>query len=156
LKTPSFARLFHPAYHLDTNPRRIHDVKLKEAGRFCLIFNTIGHVKACVAIVPAGGVFLCLFFSNMAVIMEKLLKELKVKIIELLNLIDVKPEDIREDDQLVGGHLDIDSIDVLEMVIMIEKDYGVKIDSKELGVKAFATLRTLAEFIYGNSRVLSV
>jgi acyl carrier protein len=92
----------------------------------------------------------------MAGIMEKLLNELKVKIIELLNLIDVNPEDIREDDQLVGGLLDIDSIDVLEMVIMIEKDYGVKIDSKELGIKAFATLRTLAEYIYENSRVLTV
>jgi acyl carrier protein len=95
-------------------------------------------------------------FYIMADIMEKLLKELKVKIIELLNLIDVSPDDIREDDQLVGGHLDIDSIDVLEMVIMVEKDYGVKIDSKELGVKAFATHRTLAEYIYGNSRVLPV
>jgi len=42
------------------------------------------------------------------------------------------------------------------MVIMIEKDYGVKIDSKELGIKAFSTLRTLAEYIYGNSRVLPV
>ena len=88
--------------------------------------------------------------------MEKLLKELKIKIIDLLNLIDVNPDDIGEDDQLVGGHLDIDSIDVLEMVIMIEKDYGVKIDSKELGVKAFATLRTLAEYIHGNSRMLPV
>jgi acyl carrier protein len=88
--------------------------------------------------------------------MDKLLNELKVKIIELLNLIDVTPEDIREDDQLVGGHLDIDSIDVLEMVIMIEKDYGVKIDNKEIGIKAFATLRTLAGHIYGNSRVLPV
>jgi len=88
--------------------------------------------------------------------MEKLLRELKIKIIELLNLIDMNPDDIKEDDQLVGGHLDIDSIDVLEMVIMIEKDYGIKIDNKEIGIKIFATLRTLAEYIYENSRVLSV
>lgn len=87
--------------------------------------------------------------------MEKLLRELKVKIIELLNLIDMNPDDIKDDDQLVGGHLDIDSIDVLEMVIMIEKDYGIKIDNKEIGIKIFATLRTLAEYIYGNSRMLS-
>jgi len=92
----------------------------------------------------------------MADIMEKLLRELKIKIIELLNLIDMNPDDIKEDDQLVGGHLDIDSIDVLEMVIMIEKDYGIKIDNKEIGIKIFATLRTLAEYIYENSRVLSV
>jgi len=87
--------------------------------------------------------------------MEKLLNELKIKIINLLNLIDVLPDDIRDDDQLVGGHLDIDSIDVLEMVIMIEKDYGVKIDNKEVGIKAFASMRTLAEYIDKNSQVLT-
>ncbi len=83
--------------------------------------------------------------------MERLLNELKVKMVEILNLVDVKPDDINEDDQLVGGSLGIDSIDVLEMVIMIEKDYGIKIDNKELGVKVFATLRILTGYIYENS-----
>ena len=84
-------------------------------------------------------------------LMEKLLKELQIKIVEVLNLVDVKPEDIKEDDQLVGGNLGIDSIDVLEMVIMIEKDYGLKIDNRELGAKVFATLKTLAGYINENS-----
>ena len=79
--------------------------------------------------------------------MEKLIKDLQVKFVEVLNLIDVQPDDIKADEQLVGGNLGIDSIDVLEMVIMIEKDYGIKIDNRELGVKVFATLRTLAEYI---------
>jgi len=83
--------------------------------------------------------------------MEKLIKELQVKIVNVLNLIDVQPDEIKEDDQLVGGNLGIDSIDVLEMVIMIEKDYGLKIDNRELGVKVFATLRTLAGYIHENS-----
>ena len=87
--------------------------------------------------------------------MEKLLKELQVKIVDLLNLMDVKPDEIKADDRLVGGNLGIDSIDVLEMVIMIEKDYGVKIDNRELGVKVFATLRTLAEYIHMHSTELS-
>lgn len=80
--------------------------------------------------------------------MEKLIGELKEKLIETLNLIDVQADDINENDPLVGGNLDIDSIDVLEMVIMIEKDYGVKIDNQELGVKVFASLKTLAEHIH--------
>ena len=80
--------------------------------------------------------------------MEKLIKELQVKIVEVLNLIDVQPDDIKADEQLVGGNLGIDSIDVLEMVIMIERDYGIKIDNRELGVKVFATPRTLAEYIH--------
>lgn len=83
--------------------------------------------------------------------MEKLLTELKVKIVDILNLPDVSPADIREDDQLVGGPLGIDSIDVLEMVIMIEKDYGIVINNRELGAKVFATLRTLADYIRKNA-----
>jgi len=86
--------------------------------------------------------------------MEKLIKELQVKIVDVLNLIDVQPDDIKVDNQLVGGDLGIDSIDVLEMVIMIEKDYGVKIDNRELGVKVFSTLGTLAEYIYKRSAEL--
>jgi acyl carrier protein len=87
--------------------------------------------------------------------METLINELRVKIVELLNLMDVHPADIKEDDPLVGGELGIDSIDILEMVIMIEKDYGIKIDNRELGAKVFATLRTLAGYILENSPRLS-
>ncbi len=83
--------------------------------------------------------------------MKNLLNELKVKIVDTLNLEDVSPEEIQEEDQLVGGELGIDSIDVLELVMMIEKDYSVKIDSKDLGAKVFATLNTLAIYIHENS-----
>jgi acyl carrier protein len=87
--------------------------------------------------------------------MEKLIHELKRKIIDLLNLADLTPDDMDADAQLVGSDLGIDSIDVLEMVIMVEKDYGIKIDSREIGIKVFATLRTLAEYIHKNGRELS-
>ena len=80
--------------------------------------------------------------------MEKLIKELQSKIVDVLNLTDIGPDDIKPDEQLVGGSLGIDSIDVLEMVIMIEKDYGIRIDNRELGVKVFATLKTLAAYIH--------
>ncbi|MCP4137104.1 MAG: acyl carrier protein [bacterium] len=82
--------------------------------------------------------------------MDDLLKELKVKIIETLSLVDVVPDDIKDEDQLVGGDLGIDSIDVLELVMMIEQDYEVKIDNKELGAKVFRTIKTLAEYIAEN------
>ena len=78
---------------------------------------------------------------------EGLVSELKVKIIKTLGLMDVTPEDIKDDSPLVGGDTGIDSIDVLELVMMIEKDYGVKIESKELGVKVFASVRALATYI---------
>jgi acyl carrier protein len=78
---------------------------------------------------------------------EEMIRELKVKIIATLGLLDVTPDDMKDDDPLVGGDTGIDSIDVLELVMMIEKDYGVKIESKELGVKVFASVRVLATFI---------
>jgi acyl carrier protein len=81
-----------------------------------------------------------------------LINQLKIKIIDTLNFEDVRPDDIVEDHQLVGGELGIDSIDVLELVMMIDKDYGIKIDNKELGEKVFANLTSLARFIYENSK----
>ena len=83
--------------------------------------------------------------------MSKLIEELKVKLISILNLTDVKPEDFDENAQLVGGELGIDSIDVLEMVVMVEKDYGITINNQEVGEKVFSTLTNLAEYIQENS-----
>lgn len=82
--------------------------------------------------------------------MEALIGELKAKIVHTLNLKDVAPGDIDTDAQLVGGSLGIDSIDVLELVMMIEKDYAVRIDSKELGARVFADVRSLARHIHDN------
>ncbi len=84
--------------------------------------------------------------------MDRLKQELKEKIISTLGLLDVAPEDIDEDGALVGGDLGLDSIDVLELVMMIEKDYGVKIDNKELGVKVFASLNALSDYILNNRK----
>lgn len=83
--------------------------------------------------------------------MHALIQELKVKLIDILNLPDVSPEDFDENAQLVGGDLGIDSIDVLEMVVMVEKDYGVVINSQEVGEKVFSTLTALADYIKANS-----
>ncbi len=83
--------------------------------------------------------------------MEKLIDELKVKIIDVLDLSDVGPEKIDADGPFVGGELELDSIDVLEMVIMIEKEYGVRIENRELGEKVFSSLRTLATYISEHS-----
>ncbi|MCE5265442.1 MAG: phosphopantetheine-binding protein [Deltaproteobacteria bacterium] len=82
--------------------------------------------------------------------MEALIAELKIRIIETLSLLDVTPADIGDEDRLVGGDLGIDSIDVLELVLMLEKDYGVKIENKEMGVQAFASVRALAGFVQKN------
>ncbi len=82
--------------------------------------------------------------------MNDLIAELKSKLVHILNLQDIQPEDIDENAQLVGGDYGIDSIDVLEMVVMVEKDYGVEINSQQVGEKVFATLATLAAHIQEN------
>ena len=82
--------------------------------------------------------------------MDTLIEELKIKLIDILNLTDVQPGDMDENAQLVGGELGIDSIDVLEMVVMVEKDYGVVINSQEVGEKVFASLGSLADYIREN------
>jgi len=82
--------------------------------------------------------------------MDTLIEELKGKLIDILNLSDVSPADMDADAQLVGGELGIDSIDVLEMVVMVEKDYGVVINSQEVGEKVFSSLSSLAAYIQEN------
>lgn len=83
--------------------------------------------------------------------MHELIEELKVKLIDVLNLTDVSPADLDENEQLVGGRLSIDSIDVLEMVVMVGKDYDVVINNQEVGEKVFASLTSLAQYIQDNA-----
>jgi len=87
--------------------------------------------------------------------MEQLINDLKVKIIETLSLEGVTPDDIDADSQLVGGELDIDSIDVLELVLMMEKDYSVVVNNKELGAKVFSSLRAMANYIREKAPAMS-
>ena len=83
--------------------------------------------------------------------MEHLIEELKTKIVSVLDLANLPSAHLDVDGPLIGGSLGLDSIDVLEMVIMIEKDYGLRIDNRELGEKVFASLSTLAAYISENS-----
>ena len=66
--------------------------------------------------------------------MEELVLELKKQIIEVLNLEDVQPEDIENDAPLFGSGLGLDSIDALELIVMMEKNYGIKISRLNLVV----------------------
>jgi len=77
---------------------------------------------------------------------DPLLPELARKLVETLGL-DMEPESVDPAAPLIGAGLGIDSIDTLELVVMIDKDYGVKIDNRAAGVEAFASLGALAAFI---------
>ena len=83
--------------------------------------------------------------------MSDLKYELKKQIIQELNLQDIKPEDIEDDAPLFGDGLGLDSIDALELVVLLEKYYNVKITDEEVGRKAFRSINSLAEFVQEES-----
>jgi len=79
--------------------------------------------------------------------MEQLIQELKIHIIDILNLEDLSPEDIDAQAPLFGAGLGLDSLDALELVVLLEKEYGIKITDIETGRRAFASVAALARFI---------
>ena len=79
--------------------------------------------------------------------MEALKQELKKNIIEQLNLEDLSVEDIADDDVLFGDGLGLDSIDALELIVMLDKDYGIKLTDPQEGKAVFASIEVLAAYI---------
>lgn len=84
--------------------------------------------------------------------MDDLVLKLKNDIIETLKLEDVKPEDIDPSAPLFGEGLGLDSIDALELVVVMEKNYGIKLDSAELARKVLYSIDTLAKYITENGK----
>jgi acyl carrier protein len=82
--------------------------------------------------------------------MDELILKLKQEIIEVLNLEDVKPENIQDDAPLFGDGLGLDSIDALELIVLMEKNYGIKLKDPAQGRELFKSVRILAEYIQAN------
>ncbi|NHF60563.1 acyl carrier protein [Flavobacteriaceae bacterium TP-CH-4] len=79
--------------------------------------------------------------------MTDLKLELKEKIIEQLNLEDVSVDDIGDSDPLFGEGLGLDSIDALELIVMLDKDYGIKLADPKEGRQIFESVETMATYI---------
>lgn len=79
--------------------------------------------------------------------MSALKLELKEKIIEQLNLEDVAIEEIKDTDPLFGEGLGLDSIDALELIVMLDKDYGIKLADPKQGKAIFESVATMAGYI---------
>jgi acyl carrier protein len=82
--------------------------------------------------------------------MEALKQELKEKIIAVLNLEDINLEDINDNDSLFGDGLGLDSIDALELIVMLDKDYGIKLIDPKEGKVIFQSIETMANYIVTN------
>ena len=81
---------------------------------------------------------------------EQLKEQLKKEIIEVLNLQEVDPSEIENDAPLFGSGLELDSIDSLELMVLLDRNYGLKIEDADQGKKVFHSINTIAEFIENN------
>jgi len=79
--------------------------------------------------------------------MEQLKETLKKQIIEVLNLEEISEEDIQYSDPLFGDGLGLDSIDALELIVLLERDYGLKINDREHGKQVLQSIDSMAAFI---------
>jgi acyl carrier protein len=79
--------------------------------------------------------------------MEELIHTLKLQIIDALNLEGMTPEDIGNDDPLFGEGLGLDSIDALELIVILDKNYGIKLANAAEGKEVFKSVATIADYV---------
>jgi acyl carrier protein len=79
--------------------------------------------------------------------MDELKRQLKQQIIEVLSLEEINPEDIVDSEPLFGEGLGLDSIDALELIVLMEKNYGIRLSNPAEGKAIFASLDTMADYI---------
>ena len=78
---------------------------------------------------------------------EQLKLQLKEQIIRYLNLLEVQPEDINDDEPLFGDGLNLDSIDSIELIVLLEREYGIKIQDPKDGRKVLVNINTMVDYI---------
>lgn len=78
---------------------------------------------------------------------EQLKLQLKEQIIRYLNLLEIKPEDINDDEPLFGDGLNLDSIDSIELIVLLEREYGIKIQDPKDGRKVLVNINTMVDYI---------
>lgn len=84
--------------------------------------------------------------------MEELILQLKKQIIEVLNLEDMTVEDIDAEAPLFGEGLGLDSIDALELIVLMEREYGIKLSNPAEGKEIFKSITTIADYVSHNRK----
>ncbi|MCF0195786.1 MAG: acyl carrier protein [Bacteroidaceae bacterium] len=85
--------------------------------------------------------------------MEQLIEELKEKIIQALNLEEVTPADIQASEPLFGDQgLGLDSIDALEIIVLLEKNYGIRLANAAEGKQIFTSIEHIAKYVSENRK----
>ena len=84
--------------------------------------------------------------------MEELIDKLKKEIIQQLNLEEIEPEDVDAEAPLFVEGLGLDSIDALELIVLLEKEYGLKITDQKEGKAILYSIKSMADFIQQNKK----
>jgi acyl carrier protein len=79
--------------------------------------------------------------------MNKLIYDLKEQIIDQLKIKNLKPEDIGDEEPLFGSGLGLDSLDVLELIVLLKQKYKLRVTNAEEGPKVFRSIKSMAEYI---------
>lgn len=82
--------------------------------------------------------------------MDELILTLKQQIIDVLNLEEMTPDDIDNDAPLFGEGLGLDSIDTLELIVLLEKYYGIKLTNPQEGREIFKSISSIAAYVEKN------
>lgn len=77
-------------------------------------------------------------------------QQLKEQIVKFLNLNNINPNDIKDDEPLFGEGLGLDSIDSIELIVMLSREYGINIQDPKEGRKILTSINTMADFIEAN------
>jgi acyl carrier protein len=88
--------------------------------------------------------------------MDNLMQKLKVQVIDRLNLKDLKPADIGDDQPLFVEGIGLDSIDALELIVLLQQEYNIKLSNAEDGPRVFHSIRTMADYITAHSGAVKV
>jgi len=84
--------------------------------------------------------------------LEQIRKTLKEMIVKDLSLEDIKPEDISDDEILFGEGLGLDSLDAVEIVVLLQRNFGLEVKDMNKGKEIFYSIDTLANYVYENTK----